>query len=255
MTLFELDNYFRSFLEIEEYENDFSLNGIQVQNSDLEGTQIKKIAFSVDASLETIEKAIQKNVQLLFVHHGLFWKRPLTITNIHYERISRLIKNDLALYAVHLPLDAHKDVGNNAQLAKALNIQNIEPFGLYEGKMIGIKGRFSEEVSFDELIQKLKNLGNCPIHTLPFGKKKIKSVGIISGSGGREIAQAITANLDVYITGDIKYENYYEIKDNQMNVITCGHYFSETFGVKAVMKKVNEETDIKAIFIEAPTGM
>lgn len=255
MTLYELDCYFKKLLLIDSFNNDYSLNGIQVQNSKPSETQIKKIGFSVDASIETIEIAIKENVQMLFVHHGLFWKKPLTITGIHYDRISKLLLNDIVLYGVHLPLDAHEFLGNNAQFAKSLEFEDTKPFGEYEGKLIGVKGNYSKKIKFSSLVERIKSLGDTPLHIFSFGKEEIKTVGIISGSGGNELSQAIRENLDVYITGDIKYENYNEAKDSKINLIVCGHYFSETFGVKAIMNKINEEMDIQTVFISAPTGI
>ena len=93
-----------SFLFINDFSADPSNNGLQVSNANPNSKEIKKIAFAVDACQESIDKAIKEKADLLFVHHGLFWSSPVMITNKHYERVSALIKNDLALYACHIPL-------------------------------------------------------------------------------------------------------------------------------------------------------
>ena len=129
MTLTQLDAFLSSYLHIQDFPNDISLNGIQVQNSQPGTKQIKKAAFCVDACRDTINRSIQAHADLLFVHHGLFWGREQGLTGIHYERISQLIQNDLALYACHLPLDAHKEIGHNYSLARKIGLSELEPFG------------------------------------------------------------------------------------------------------------------------------
>ena len=125
MTLHNLDEYFRSFLQLDLYKNDPSLNGIQVQNSDPKNKKINKVAFAVDACKETIEAAANENADLLFVHHGFFWGSSLPIIENHYERVELLIKNDIALFACHIPLDSNIECGNNYCLARKLNLRNI----------------------------------------------------------------------------------------------------------------------------------
>ncbi|MBO7174632.1 MAG: Nif3-like dinuclear metal center hexameric protein, partial [Spirochaetaceae bacterium] len=107
MTLRELDEYFRTFLNLEQYPGDPSLNGIQVENRDPAGKEITKIAFAVDACQETIQRAAAAGAGLLFVHHGFFWGQCQTITGAHGKRIRTLFDHDMALYACHIPLDAH----------------------------------------------------------------------------------------------------------------------------------------------------
>ena len=120
MTLSELDKFFRDFLKPEEYLSDPSKNGIQISNSSPESKQIKKIGFAVDACVESAKKASESGCDLLFVHHGLFWGKPVAINGPHYDLIKLMIENNLALYACHIPLDANKEVGNNYGLARFL---------------------------------------------------------------------------------------------------------------------------------------
>ena len=120
MTLCELDNYFRGFLKIEDYATDPSRNGIQIQNSAPDKKQIKKVAFAVDACEATALAAVENGADLLFVHHGLFWGDCEVITGSVYARYNAFLKNDLALYACHIPLDANNPYGNNYGLAARL---------------------------------------------------------------------------------------------------------------------------------------
>ena len=135
LTTAKLDDFFKSFLEIEGFSSsDNSLNGIQVDN---DGTGIRKIAFAVDAAMESFKQAAAINAGMLFVHHGLFWGAPLRLTKNYRERIKFLLDNNICLYAAHLPLDQHPKFGNNAVLSELLGLDNIEPFGLYHGRKIG----------------------------------------------------------------------------------------------------------------------
>ncbi|MDR0290697.1 MAG: Nif3-like dinuclear metal center hexameric protein, partial [Treponema sp.] len=116
----KLDSFFRSFLEIDGFaDTDNSLNGIQVDN---DGGEIGKVAFGVDASMETFERAAALGAGMLFVHHGLFWGKPLQLTGTHRQRIKFLLDHNICLYAVHLPLDHHPQMGNNAVLAELLGL-------------------------------------------------------------------------------------------------------------------------------------
>ncbi len=255
MTLTQLDAFLSSYLHIQDFPNDISLNGIQVQNSQPGTKQIKKAAFCVDACRDTINRSIQAHADLLFVHHGLFWGREQGLTGIHYERISQLIQNDLALYACHLPLDAHKEIGHNYSLARKIGLSELEPFGEWNRTIIGVKGVFQKPVALDYIIKQAGLEGAGPLTVLPFGCKDIRTAGIICGGGAREVSQAIEQNLDLYITGEIKHESYHTILESGISVIAGGHYETEKLGVRLIMEKIEEETDIEAVFIESPTSL
>jgi len=255
MTLNELCNYFNSFLHIEDFLADPSDNGLQVQNSNPDTKQIKKVAFAVDACQESIDKAVAINADVLFVHHGLYWGHSVPLVNNHYNRIASLIKNDIALYACHIPLDASKIVGNNYGLAFQLELEDLEGFGEWRGMDIGVKGRFKNPLSLEDICKKLFKSGENPNVILNFGKEKVQSVAIISGGAGDELAQAISENVDLYITGELGHEQYHLAKENKISVIAGGHYNTETIGVSLVMEKLIKETDVVGVFIDAPTNM
>ncbi|MBQ0051122.1 MAG: Nif3-like dinuclear metal center hexameric protein [Treponema sp.] len=255
MTLNELDQYFNSYLKKEDFSSDISLNGIQISNSAPDTKQITKVAFAVDACEETARKASELGAQLLFVHHGLFWGHCQTITGNHYKRISTFIKNDLALCAYHIPLDANDQVGNNFGIAARLGLQNPKPFGTWRGMTLGCYGELKEEVEIDELAKLLFPNGEKPAHVLPFGKKKIKKVAVISGGAGDDFDQAVEIGADAYITGEIGHEEFHGIKEAGINVIAGGHYQTETVGVQLVAKKLKEEKGLEVVFIDIPTGL
>ncbi len=255
MTLNEFDSWADSFLKRGNYKADISMNGIQVQNSNPDGKQIKKVAFAVDACIETIEQAAAEKADVLFVHHGLFWGAPLAVSGSHYNRIKALLNADMALYASHIPLDANSEYGNNYGLAAMFGLKNIEPFGEWRGMTVGVKGDFPAPVSVESLVNKFESNGSRCNAVLPFGPKELKSAVIISGDGESDAEAAAASGADVFITGEAGHVCYHLAKENGFTIIAAGHYNTETMGVSLVMKKLACETEIQTVFISAPTGL
>lgn len=255
MLISEFDKWCKSFLEIDSLKGaDISMNGLQVGDLNAE---IKKIAFAVDASLFSFEKSIEAGADLLFVHHGLYWGAPVPIVGDFYKRISTLVKNNLALYAVHLPLDISKEVGNNYEIAKRLNLINLEPFGSTRGvrDKIGVKGTLENPLSTDEIVLKLFGTWEEGIKPLNFGKDKNKKVAILSGSCARSVFEAIDEECNLFITGEPSHAVYHNCYEAGINLLFAGHYLTETFGVKAVSEKVLNELGLEVCYIDKPTGL
>ncbi len=253
MKLKELDHYFKQLLNIDYFSNsDSSLNTIQVGDAEQE---IKTCAFAVDACQQSIDCAKNAGADLLFVHHGFFWGRPIAITNNHYNRVKTLIENNISLYACHLPLDAHPLYGNNISLAKTLDLQEIEPFGWYKGKQIGFKGSLATPADLNTIITKLGTKREDCLSVLPLGKAEIKTIAIVSGGAADDVREAISDGIDLYITGEVSHQIYHECLESKINFVAAGHYFTETFGVKAVAKQVEKELGLKTIFISNPTQL
>src|SRR3954466_7101703 len=156
--------------EIEDWEN--ALNGLQVENS---GT-VTKIGAAVDASVRSIESAIEGGVNLLIVHHGLFWPGLQPISGGRRRMLEQLLVSDLALYSAHLPLDIHSVLGNNAQLAASLGFENTEPFFETKGRPIGL--RIAAQISRDELSRKLEQSLGGPLKMFAAGPAQTRSIGL-----------------------------------------------------------------------------
>ena len=249
----KLDSYFRSFLEIAGFEKiDNSLNGIQV---DTDGGEIGKIAFGVDASLETIKRAAAAGAGMLFVHHGLFWGSPVRITGVLRQRIKFLVDSNICLYAAHLPLDQHPELGNNITLAKLLELTDIEPFGDIHGRKIGYKGVFPRPVTVDEAMQKIAFQNRPPNGMYPFGKKESSTCAIISGGSANSAREAIDEGIDLFVTGEMGHSVYHECLEGKLNLLAGGHYSTEVWGARAVMRRCAQELQIDAEFIDVPTGL
>ncbi len=253
MTVQALDQWFRSVLPLDEFARiDGSRNGLQVERR---GEEVRRVAFAVDAAMAVFEAAVQWDADMLFVHHGLFWGREAVLTGLHYERIRFLVEHDLALYAVHLPLDAHLSLGNNAGMADALGLEHIEPFGLERGVPIGVAGRLPRPRSVQSIADELFGERYRPLSILPFGPAEVRTVGIISGGAPLEVDQAIEQELDLYITGDANHIAYHRCREAGINAIFGGHYATEVWGVQRVAKKLTDESDLDTTFLDVPTGL
>ncbi|MDR2445626.1 MAG: Nif3-like dinuclear metal center hexameric protein [Spirochaetaceae bacterium] len=249
----QLDDFFRDILKLDDFTAvDSSLNGIQADN---DGADVQKIAFAVDACLETFKRAVSCGAGLLFVHHGLFWGAPLRIEGVLRSRLDFLLKNNLALYAAHLPLDKHSELGNNAVLAVLLGIEDKEPFGLYHGIKIGFKGWLHEPLTVDEAARRISFRGTPPIAVFPFGKASNTSCAVVSGGAAMEAEEAIEEGIDLYVTGESSHSIYHTALEGGLNMISGGHYATEVWGVRKLMERCKQELNIDTEFIDVPTGL
>lgn len=251
MKLNQLETILNKKLNIDLFKpSDPSLNGIQVGNTDQD---IKKIALMVDASMEGFKLAKKANADLILCHHGLFWGKPLAIKGSHYKRVAFLIENNISLFACHLPLDAHMEVGNNIGIANVLKLNDCEKFGKYKGNYIGVKGTLNEPLTLDNIKKQL--LGeNEPAYIVPGGKSSINSIAIVSGGSPYSVYEAIDENIDLFITGDKSHEVYHTCLEEGINMISAGHYATEVYGVKLLGKWLKKEYKLESIFIDLPTG-
>lgn len=239
-------------LDISSFPFDKSLNGFQIECPDKE---IKKVAFAVDASAETIDRAADEGADVLVVHHGLFWGEPIAIKGAHYRRVKRAIDSGLSLFAAHLPLDAHPLYGNNAQMALRLGMTSYDPFALFHGTYVGFKGSLPFPMTIPEIARLLGFDREGGMDVLKFGPDMISSVAIVSGAGGDDIEEAIAEGVDLFITGVAPHVIYHTAKENAMNVLSGGHYRSEVFGVKALERLTKGEWKLDTVFIDAETGL
>ena len=171
------------------------------------------------------------------------------------ERISYLLENGISLYAVHLPLDMHPEVGNNIELIKILNLCDPKPFGAYHGLNIGFKGRYEKMITIKDISKTLEKTLPAKIESFNFGSDKIRSVGIVSGGGGSAFEDCIKEGLDLFITGEPSHAIYHIAKEARINLIFAGHYATEKLGVMALGKNIEEKFKIKTEFIDIPTGL
>lgn len=251
MKLKQLTKFLDSYLSIDEIE-DSSWNGLQFEGK----SEVQKALFAVDASIETFKKAASSKADIVIVHHGHFWKNSNpSINSWNKNRIDVLYKNNISLYACHLPLDRHIEVGNNAQILKLLGCKIDREFMMHKGKNVGWIGTLQSSMSIDEISKLLKKSLKAECKILNFGKKKINSIAVCSGGGSYSgFYEALNKGADLYITGDTA-EIFYTAKDAEMNVIFAGHHTTETIGLQALQGIVEKKFDLKCIFIDMPTGL
>jgi dinuclear metal center YbgI/SA1388 family protein len=250
VSLAEIVNYTNDFLRVREVGDwDNALNGLQVEN--LGG--VTKIGAAVDASTRTFESAAKQNVDLLIVHHGLFWPGLQSVTGALRRQLKLAFENNIALYSAHLPLDLHSQVGNNAQLAAALGLKSNQPFFEEKGQMIGIRARTS--LSREELDRKLRKALSGPVKVFMFGPEKTGTVGIITGGAGSEIYRIAREGIDTFITGEAPHWAAVAADELGMNLLLGGHYATEVFGVKALATHLSKRFKIPWVFIDCPTGL
>ena len=230
-----------------------ALNGLQLSNSKGEVT---KIVAAVDACLPVVEKAIERGADLLIVHHGMFWNGAQRIVDAQFEKLKLAIDNGLAIYSVHIPLDVHPTLGNNAQLVSALNLGiESKPFFDWKGIELGI--RLDDlQIPTTDLLEKVKSATGCDAMACYGGADTTRSLGVITGGAGAEIFAIAETGIDTFITGEGPHWSYTAAEELKLNVIYGGHYATETFGVKALAEYLCKNFEgIDWEFVDHPTGL
>lgn len=245
--------YMNDLLRVVDFKDD-ALNGLQVDSGN---HKISKVGLAVDVGYAVIQDAVKKDCDLLIAHHGLFWKGDFhPLTGKFGEKVRHLIEGGCSLYASHLPLDANFDIGNNIELARLFRLKEIERAFEHCGSLIGFIGKMPRPKTMIEVkgvLSKLK--GASRILSLPFGPKKISTVGIVSGGGSLLLPKAADLGLDLYITGEPKQFVYHEARERGINAIFAGHYATETVGVIALGRKLAERFGVKIEFLNHPTNI
>jgi dinuclear metal center YbgI/SA1388 family protein len=227
---------------------DLGPNGLQVPGR----PEIHRVVTGVTASRALIERAVELEAGLVLVHHGLFWDfAPTGLSPVLAERLRPLFVHDVNLAAYHLPLDAHAELGNNAQLAVALGCDAHEPFGIHKGRQVGRAATFPDDgVPVAELLERVRRVtGREPLH-LPGGPERVRSIGIVSGGGAGSLQEAIERRLDCFLTGEPREHVTSEAAEAGIHFIAAGHHATETFGVRRLGELVEREFDVEHRFVD-----
>ena len=224
--------------------DDVSNNGLQVAR---QGDDISKVAFAVDGSVKSVKAASEAGAQLLIVHHGISWGGGIRrLTGGEYNVVKAAMDAELALAGYHLPLDANKKVGNNWELARYFRLKNVKPAFSYHGNVIGLVGKCLSSRAFECL----SGLG-CSGQLKHFQLKNSNTLtmGICSGGAGEFAAEAKALGCDLYITGEASWGDVIAAENVGMKMVCAGHYETETFGVKALMKAMQKAFKISTVFV------
>lgn len=245
--------YLDTYLRVRDIpDSDDAVNGLQVENA---GT-VGRIVAAVDASLEAIENAAPlagAEGTLLLVHHGLFWDGNVPLTGRRYRRVRALLDRNIALYSAHIPLDLHPDVGNNIVLARRLDVELEGWFGDYRGQRLGVYGELA--LPREELVRRIEAQLTASARLIPGGPAATHRVGIVTGSGGGYIAEALATGIDTLITGEGAHHTYFDAMELGLNVIYAGHYATEQVGVQALAQHLGLRFELPWEFHRHPTGM
>ena len=219
-------------------------NGLQVENNG----EVTKLGACVDAGLVPFRLAIEKKIDLLICHHGLFWTPPTPLTGSNFEKVKLCMDSNLAVYGSHLPLDCHPEIGNNAILANKLGLQSCGSFLPYEGVDIGLLTTSSYDR--EELSERLNDLFPQGFHAMEYGLEKPEKIAILTGSGQSAVDKILQSGSDTLITGELKQHHFNLAQELQLNLYACGHYATERFGVDGLAREVSQEFDIPYEFVE-----
>lgn len=245
-----LVQYLNEYLSVEGFPDyPAAHNGLQVEGP----AEVTCAALAVDGSECVIREAVSRGVDILIVHHGLFWDGRTKLVGPRFRKIRTLIEGKVALYSAHLPLDAHSEVGNCAVLCRALGWSATERFGSHQGADIG----WQCEVDYERgaLVDHLSEVVDGPVRLIPGGGEHIHRVGLVTGGAAGLIPEASREGLDALITGEGAHHTYHDAMEHGVNALYAGHYATETWGVKALGDHLEERFGVQLEFIDRPTGL
>jgi dinuclear metal center YbgI/SA1388 family protein len=226
---------------------DASHNGLQVAN----GGSVTRILTGVDASLRLLQEAAARGADCVVCHHGLSWGDSLArITGLNHRLISFALAHNIAVYAAHLPLDAHPRYGNNAGLCKALGLSRVKPAFAYHGETIGFTGSYAKAIPLSAFCDRVRTAVNPDIRVLDFGQPRVRTVGVVSGGAADMLDQAPGLGADVFLTGEPSLQGYTLAENLRQNVVFAGHYATETFGVRALAGLLSKRLKLPAEFVD-----
>jgi len=246
----ELLQTFNALLQPERFK-DYGPNGLQVEGK----LQVKKIVSGVTVSLALIEAAVAAQADAIFVHHGLFWRgQDGSVTGWMKKRLALLLAHDINVYAYHLPLDAHPELGNNAQLGLKLGLQAFgDPAGRFGEQALGFLGQRRDGDSFQSaqaLADHVKNILNRPVALVDSSRIAIKNVAWCTGGAQGYFEAAIAAGADAFITGEISEPQAHYARESGVAFLACGHHASERYGAPAVASHVAAKFGLAHEFID-----
>lgn len=247
----KLVEYLDDYLAIDTFD-DSSWNGLQVEGKD----DVEHVALGVTAGAQLFEEAAKIESDFLIVHHGHFWKTSNpSLVGWKKGRLASLFEHDISLYAAHLPLDRHPEIGNNAELLRLIGAEPTDDFFVSGGVPISWMGDIPRGRHISEIEEIVRSTVFSQTVLFPFGPPIVQKVAVCTGSGGYSgIEQAIEAGADLYITGDT-VEIYHTAKDAGIHLLFAGHHTTELLGIQALGERIEQGLDLKVSVIDIPTEL
>jgi len=243
MQLSEFSDYIGSLLEISRF-RDYSPNGVQVEGR----ADIRRIATGVTASQRLLEAATAWGADAILVHHGYFWRNEdATVTGIKKRRIAHLLQHDVSLLAYHLPLDAHPELGNNAQLAVRLGLLAQGHFGEQD---IAWHGELRQSQTLDQFAQQITHsLQRTPLY-IGDSNRTLRRIAWCTGAAQSYFEQAVALGVDAFLTGEISEQNVHVAEETGVAFIAAGHHATERYGVQALGEHLAQQFKIEHRFFD-----
>jgi dinuclear metal center YbgI/SA1388 family protein len=245
----EIDSYLTDLLDAASF-HDVSENGIQVPGR----TEVRRVVTGVSATRDLLRQAVEREADLVLVHHGIFWTfdrgRPSDVT---LERLRLLLAADVGLIAQHLPLDAHPEHGNNALLCEALGADRHEPYRMADGTLVGRIAHFDGEgIAVDALTAHVHEvLGQKPLR-LDGGPARVRRAAIVSGAAADDAGHAAQQGCDLLLTGEPRERTQAEAREWGITVLAAGHHATETRGVRRLGDLLADRFGIEHVFVDVP---
>jgi dinuclear metal center YbgI/SA1388 family protein len=233
-----------------------AVNGLQLANR---SGRVRRVAAAVDLSRTTVAAAVDAGASLLVVHHGMFWSGAQPITGAGFERLHALVTHDVAVYASHLPLDAHPTLGNNALLAAELGLTPSAGFARHKTIDVGVRGE--SDVDTAELVARARAFaerhGGIARHTSVTAGRRTQRWALCTGAGAstETLREAAALGVDTLIVGEGPHHTAVDAEERGIVVIYAGHYATETPGVQALARELERTFGLPWSFVEAPTGL
>lgn len=232
-------------------DRDYGPNGLQIEGRD----EVKRIITAVSACEALSLRAKEAGADVVLVHHGLYWDgQPALLKGLMLRRVRPLLEGEISLFAYHLPLDRHAELGNNILAARAFGLAEISSFAPHRGLEIGFRGRFPEPLGIAELARKCAAVyGQQPLVLGPGeAGRKVASLGIVSGGAQRDFYAAIDAGCDAFITGEVSEWVTNVAREAGVHYLAAGHYATETPGIRALGEHLAEKFGLEASFVDLP---
>jgi dinuclear metal center YbgI/SA1388 family protein len=246
MTRDELSAYLNDYLQVDLYQ-DYAPNGLQV-----EGKQnISRICTAVSASEAVILEACAEGADALLVHHGFFWRgEEPTVLGMKRRRLGHILAHDLNLFGFHLPIDCHLDIGNNACIAKLLDVRDVKTHRQGKNRDLLWSGRLTQSINPTDFFQFLqKTFSRQPIH-MACTKNSIEHIAWCSGAAQDFIDDAAKLGVDAYISGEVSERTYYQAQELNTHYFACGHHATERYGIQALGEHLKLRFGLSHTFID-----
>lgn len=232
-----------------------ALNGLQFEHRG----PVRRIAAAVDFSLRTVRQAVARDANFMIVHHGMYWGGVRPLVGPLHARVETLVRHDVAVYASHLPLDAHPSFGNAALLARALGLTPAFPFAHHHGVAVGTGGE--DDLAIHELRARAERFAQAHGGTVRVSEstdtRRTRRWAICTGAGAstETLREARDLGIDTLIVGEGPHHSAVDAPESGLVIVYAGHYATETLGVQAIAQRASTDHGIPWLFVSAPTGL